>query len=229
MYSFTHWFIFLLKTLSEIPDFTGSQTAGAGQHWHWKHSWWQQQSILFPCGFFCLKWVSIFSTGQRAFIAPAFHRSDTVPGMWFRQRKTCLVRGHTFSRPGWCFSNVFLRLHCSTPSRWPMCQIPGLDTCKEIIHMIPSLFLTLFKKRNKTLQYYQHDSMLFLDFKILRLDVLMIFSGVTFTRPARVPLASTLAKGMAMCSQHNPCHPSCLVLCSRTRAYGWWGYKLPTL
>lgn len=76
--------------------------------------------------------------------------------------------------------------------------------------MISSLFLTLFKKRNKTLQYYQHDSMLFLDFKVLRLDVLMICSGATFIRRARAPLASTSERRMAMCSQHDPCHHSAM-------------------
>lgn len=34
-------------------------------------NWCQQRSILFPCGFFCLKRVSIFSTGRRVFIARA--------------------------------------------------------------------------------------------------------------------------------------------------------------
>lgn len=62
--------------------------------------------------------------------------------------------------------------------------------------------------------------MLFLDFKILRLDVLMICCGATFTRPARAPLASTSEKGMAVCSQHNlsplPTPPSARHACSAT-------------
>lgn len=161
---------------------------------------------------------------MRVYIAPVFHRSDIMPGMWSRQRGTCLMKCRTFPRPGQFFSNdIFPWLPRSIPSCWSIRQIPGLDRCKEIIHMFPSLFSTLFKKRNKTLQYNQHDSMLFLDFKILRLDVLMIYSGATFIRRARACLASTSEEGMdGSVLLAWPSSPQCHACSSRTgERYRW--------
>lgn len=191
IHAFIHSFIFLLKILSKIPYFTGPQKAWPGQQDSEDTNWCHQQSILFPCGYFCFKWISIFSIGQRAFITPVF--TDQTPcQVCGSDTRNPPVRSFVLPRPWQCFSNdISPWLHSSIPSCWSMRQIPGLDTCKEIIHMISSLFLTLFKKCNKTLQYYQHDSMLFLDFKVSRLDVLMICSGATFIRQARAPLAST--------------------------------------
>lgn len=99
-------FFLFLKIPSKIPDFAGSQTAWSGRHRYWKNTnWCQQWSILLPCGCFCFKWVSIFGTGWRVFIAPVFLRSDTMPGMWFGQWGTCLMKCCTFPGPGRFFSH----------------------------------------------------------------------------------------------------------------------------
>lgn len=71
----------------------------------------------------------------------------------------------------------------------------------------PCLFLTVFFfffKCSKTLQYDRHDSMLFLDFKILRLDVLMICSGATFTRRAGAPRCLHVWERPAVCPRAAP-------------------------
>lgn len=88
----------------------------------------------------------LFLARRKVCLAFTFQSSDTVPGMWFRQW------GPTWwsALHSWGWSDPTLRTPsqkspCFIPSFWSMCQIPGLDTCQEIIHMIASLFLTLFK------------------------------------------------------------------------------------
>ena len=183
----------------------------------------------FSLWIFCLKWVSIFSTGQRAFIAPVFHRSDTVPGMWFRQWKTCLMKGHTFSRPGRCFSNMFPRLHCSIPPCWLVCQIPGLDICKEIIHMVPSLFLTLFKKCNKTFMVLPAWLNVVSGFQNIEVRCANDLLRSYFNKASQSPSCQHICKRDSDVFPSRPLPPQCHARSSRTRSYSWWGYKLPTM
>lgn len=185
-------------------------------------------SVLSPHGSFHLKWVSIFGRAWRVFIAPVFWRSDTIPVMWFRQWGTdlmkCLESWGQGSFPPTTYS---WWLPCSLQSLWSMCQIPGLDTCREIIHMTLACFWLCLKKCNKTLQYNQHDSMLFLDFKILRLDVLMICSGATFKGKPGLS-CQHIWEGDGSVFPATPFHRStCHVWSSGARACSWWSQESP--
>lgn len=144
-----HSFVFLLKTLrSWLHHLTETWP---GWHRHWTHTDVTSGRSFFPLTFFHVK-ESLFLVQTKDIYSRSF------PKIRHSARYVVKTRGTPLDKmpciPGgqgdFPLMTCSRWLPCSIPSFWSKCQIPGLDICKEIIHMIASLFLTLFL--NKKMQ-----------------------------------------------------------------------------
>lgn len=141
---FIHSFIFLLKIIRYLTpqphrEHDQSNTV-AGRH-----------KLMFTMvstplsGFFALT-ESLFLVQDEGIYSPIFFNDQTPHARYVVQTIGKLPKEvpHTPRQDKFPLNDIFLVATQLIPASWAMCQIPGLDTCKEIIHMIPACFWPFF-------------------------------------------------------------------------------------